>query len=117
MLHRYKPKPHVPSAPGDIVLLKEPRQKPSSYAMGIVRAVTINDLGETTGATVFKGSSRETVHRHATSLIPLLTGNTIEYMKPDYPGAVCSIPISRPKRLAAQQSLNKIKSLTNAELV
>ena len=47
--------------------------KPSNYPMGIVRKVTMNDLDEVTDIIVFKGASRETVRRHVTSIIPLLS--------------------------------------------
>ncbi|XP_068224998.1 uncharacterized protein [Palaemon carinicauda] len=70
---RYKPVTHKRIQIGDIVLLKEPHMKPSNYPMGIVKKVKLNDLDEVTDIEVFKGASRETVRRHVTSVIPLLS--------------------------------------------
>ncbi|XP_068208007.1 uncharacterized protein [Palaemon carinicauda] len=70
---RYKPVTHKRIQIGDIVLLKEPHMKPSNYPMGIVKKVKLNDLDEVTDIAVFKGASRETVRRHVTSVIPLLS--------------------------------------------
>ena len=44
--------------------------------MGIVKKVTLNDLDEVTDVVVFKRVSRETVRRHVTSIIPLLSPGT-----------------------------------------
>ena len=56
---------------GDIVLLTEPLTKPVNYPMGIVESITINELGEVTRGKVRKGSKRELVDRHSSSLIPI----------------------------------------------
>ena len=70
---RYKSVSHKSIKPGDIVLLKESFTKPNDYPLGIVRNVEVNCLGEVTGATIFKGKTRELVKRHASVIIPLLT--------------------------------------------
>ena len=70
---RYVPVQHRPLQVGDVVLLKEINHKPNKYPMGIVRQVKINDLGESTEALIFKGSTHELVRRHVNSIVPLLT--------------------------------------------
>ena len=57
---------------GDIVLLKEEHTKPINYPMGKVKTIKKNNIGEVVGAEILKGSSKETVKRHVTSLVPLL---------------------------------------------
>ena len=73
---RYRPVMHKKIQVGDIVLLKEQHIKPLNYPMGIVKKVTLNDLDELTDIVVFKGASRETVRRHVTSIISLLSPGT-----------------------------------------
>ena len=70
---RFKPVPHKAIKPGDIVLLDEKFSKRYGFPMPRVVSTEVNDLGEVTAARVFKGNSRETVYRHASSLIPLLS--------------------------------------------
>jgi len=70
---KYRPVRHKLLSVGDIVLLVEPHLKQYNYPMGIIKSVNINTLGEVTSATVFKGKTRETVFRHSTSLILLLS--------------------------------------------
>ena len=69
---RYAPVTHHALKVGDIVLLKEQFTKPSNYPMAIVKEVITNDLGETTGAILLKGSSRERIKRHANCIVPML---------------------------------------------
>ena len=71
---RYKPKNHKLLEVGDIVLIKEENTKQTNMPMGIIEKVSINDLGEVTGALVRKGSTGERVKRHSSVLIPLLQG-------------------------------------------
>ena len=70
---RYRPVKHKLLRPGDIVLLVEKNQKRYQYLMGRVQSVEVNSLGEGTSAYVFKGSTKELVYRHVTSLILLLS--------------------------------------------
>ena len=70
---RYAPKNHFSLKVGDVVLLVEKHQKPSSYPLAIVRQIFQNTLGEITEVKAFKGSTKELVRRHVTSLIPYLT--------------------------------------------
>ena len=69
---RYKTVLHKKLSVGDIVLLVEKYQKRYCYPMGRIVTVETNALGETTAARVYKGDTRETVYRHATSLIRLI---------------------------------------------
>ena len=117
---RYKPIPHSPMKEGDIVLLVDPHLKQSQYPMGRVKSVEINSLGETTGAHVFKGTTRETVYRHATSLILLLSGcGELEKYSPVEKTEISSPLISpkRPKRAAASSCKKWLEALTNDKLI
>ena len=55
------------------MLPKEVNTKPNHYPLALVKETVVNDLGEITGAIVFKGKSRESVKRHSSTIIPLLT--------------------------------------------
>ena len=111
---RYKPVYHKRLAVGDIVLLVEPFTEQQNYPMGIIREVTVNELGEVTSALVFKGKTRELVTRHSTSLILLLQCDA-----PVNGGIVSnnrSIPRShekskRPQRSAARVAKRNIEQL------
>ena len=72
---RYKPVLHKELKPGDLVLLKEELLKSSQYPMGLIKEVVVNSLGEVTGATILKGSTRELVKRHSSVIIPLLSNS------------------------------------------
>lgn len=69
---RFSPVTHHGIRAGDIVLIKEDKCKIMDFPMAIVKEVTINDLGEVTGATLRKGSTGEIVKRHSSTIIPLL---------------------------------------------
>ena len=71
--NRDQPVPHKYIKPGDIVLLKEVNTKPNHYPLALVKETVVNDLGEITGAIVFKGKARESVKRHSSTIIHLLT--------------------------------------------
>lgn len=75
---RYKPVPHSPLKIGDIVLIKDPHFKANHYPMAIVKEVQVNDQNETTGAILWKGSTKESVKRHASCIIPLLRSESID---------------------------------------
>ena len=105
--NRYKPKIHFPLELNDVVLLKEPMLKPSNYPMGIVTKVIENDMGEVTAVEVRKGTNRETVKRHVTSVIPLLTGNSTTAANPTAERETATP--TRPKRVAAQRGAERIK--------
>ena len=77
---RFQPVTHKGVRIGDIVLLKEVNTKPNYYPLAIVRDVLVNNLGEVTGAIVFKGKTRELVKRHASTIIPLLQTNDADYL-------------------------------------
>ncbi|XP_064089863.1 uncharacterized protein LOC135203822 [Macrobrachium nipponense] len=70
---RYRPVCHQKLGIGDIVLIKEPNTKTINFPLGIVKDIEENDLGETTGAIILKGKTREVIKRHVTTLIPYLT--------------------------------------------
>ena len=69
---RYSPVNHCKLEPGDIVLIKDPLIKLNNLPMAIVRSVTTNDHGEVTAVSVYKGSTREEIRRHVSSLVLLL---------------------------------------------
>ena len=69
---KYVPVKHDKLVIGDIVLLKEKHVKSSQYPLGRVLSVQENEMGETTGATILKGGTREKVNRHVNSLIHLM---------------------------------------------
>ena len=83
---RYKKVTHNAIHVGDIVLLKEAFTKPSSYPMGRVKNVQVNDLGEITGATVYKGNTGEEVKRHSSCIIPILQRNECPNLSPRVSG-------------------------------
>ncbi|XP_068225114.1 uncharacterized protein [Palaemon carinicauda] len=70
--NRYLPVKHTSLQKNDIVLIKELYCKPNQYPMGLVKEVTVNDIGEVTGAVVLKGKTREITKRHVSNLIFLL---------------------------------------------
>ena len=106
--NRYKPKSHKILLPGDIVSIKETNYKPTNFPLGKVMEIKLNDLGEATEAVVFKGSTREKVRRHISSLIPILEVNELmpsasalkESQEPNK---------KRPERLAAKNCLGRLK--------
>ena len=108
---RYKPKQHVKLSTGDIVLLIEKHSKPSNYPLGIIKSVESNSNGEVTAARVMKGKTRETVYRHATSLILLVPGDTLEE-KTDYkigePDTIQTIRHSGRASSLKAKALNKV---------
>jgi hypothetical protein len=108
---RYKPVNHHTVKPGDVVLLKEPYTKAMHFPMGIVEEVTVNSCGEITGAKIRKGSNREIVKRHVTTIIPLLSLDHEESsdVKDAQPGGVTS-PI-KVRRLAAIDSEAKTRQI------
>ena len=117
-LHRYKPVMHQKLNVGDLVLLVEPHAKQSNYPMGIVRKVTENSLGEVTSAMVFKGATREEVHRHSTSLIKILD---CECLSEESTSSVSNEDIpkvaDRPQRAAAKAAKNNISSFYKSDYV
>ena len=72
---RYQPTTHKEIRKGDVVLLKEDFTKPHNYPLALVIDTVVNDLGEVTAAVLRKGGSRETVKRHSSKLIPLLSSD------------------------------------------
>ena len=121
----YKPVSHRRLKVGDIVLLKEEFTKPCYYLMGRVMETTSNDIGEVTSVKVLKGSTREIVSRHVTSLIYLFSPDDCSPVVSD--SAPASKPItgnfeprggnSPKKRLAALRCKKRNEVLANMELV
>lgn len=106
---RYQPVTHKGLEVGDIVLIKEEHSKPSQYPMALVRSLTINDLGEVTGAELLKGSTGEILKRHASCIVPLLSESNqgrvrgqdhAKLNKSEFDNRI----LPRPKRQAAVQS-------------
>ena len=116
---RFKPVPHKMIRPGDVVLLEEKFSKRYMYPLAKVISIETNDLGEVTAARLFKGGTRETVYRHASSLIPLLS-LADKYDPPDISDK--SSPISenqigkdRPKRRSGVIARQRLRTLMNEE--
>ena len=78
---RYKPEKHRPLKVGDVVLIVDNFIKRYNYQMGIVKEVEVNSLGETTAARVMKGTTREIVYRHCSTLILLVPKNEIQNLE------------------------------------
>ena len=133
---RYRPVTHYPLKEGDIVLLKDPLLKFPQYPMGKVIKVQVNQEGEVTGVTIFKGKTREIVNRHVSSIIPLLRdseveesieGNEVtEQTEDNLNSSTDGTSISantesdgstRPKRKAAIAALNKLKNWSDPALI
>ena len=78
--------------------------------MGRVLETTVNDLGEVTGAVVFKGSSNENVKRHASVLIPLLSD--CEFTARPQNDTQNEIPVKRnPPRASARRCAQKNRKI------
>ena len=114
---RYEKVTHKGLEVDDLILLKEENMKPSSYPLCRVKEVTINDLGEATGAILVKGCNGETIKRHSSCIIPLLQVKEfpnppfrVSDAAPDQGGSTDAEPDqgvpthARPKRVAAVQS-------------
>ena len=108
---RYRPVTHHEVKIGDIILLKEPNQKPNHYPMGIVKKVFKNNLGEVTGALILKGKTREMVKRHSSTIIPLLEENSSDVNVVDN-GSQGNAKIKiKKKRKAAEISEQKTRNI------
>ena len=116
---RYKPHKHTQLKVGDIVLLTEKFTKRYHYPLGKVVKVTMNDLDEVTEAQVLKGTTREIVSRHSTSLILLLpTEDNVKYSEKCATHTnVEQIPEKSDKlcRSAAKRAQRKISSILRHE--
>ena len=114
---RYKPVTHKPIGVGDIVLLKEDHTKQSNYPMARVKKITLNELGEVTGATVFKGRTKETVKRHSSVIIPLLHDTLVDVATDtDAPASsACDTRAKalRVQRAAATESERRTRAMLN----
>ena len=119
---RYKPVFHKHLQVGDIVLLKDKFLKPSTYPLGIVKRIEVNNLEEVTAAYVFKGATRELVYRHSSSLIRLIPNECIgEDITEDCTSSTDvdvdgSDGLNSKKRRAAIESQRKTKLLTQTGL-
>jgi len=112
---RYRSVQHSGVKVGDIVLIKEPNTKITNYPMGLVKTVTTNINDEVTDATVLKGSTRELVKRHSSTLIPLLSpvdslSDVTEVQPPRVPDESVDRPVDRPQRKAAISCRSKIRN-------
>ena len=110
---------------GDLILLKEPLLKPVNFPMAIVRQVTLNDIGEVTSVLALKGSTKELVKRHATSVIPFISveyssldkfDNAVHELISTEPSAGKTLNI-RPTRRAALHSRNLTKTLASQDMI
>ena len=114
---RYKPVSHKNLDIGDIVLLIEPNTKRSNYPLGIVRKININSIGEVVSAYVMKGKNRETVFRHASSLILLLQPDAFEGDNGDEPESqiIGQARSPRPTRKCSEKARGLICSQLDDE--
>ena len=118
---RYVPVRHEPLQEGDIVLLVEPFLKQYHYQMGRVLTTEINSLGEVTAAYILKGSTREKVYRHVTSLILLMRSKPRVSPPPDISPQEEELgpsPVRRnAKRAAAQKCMSRIRHMQNDDAI
>lgn len=70
---RYKPVAHCGLREGDIVVLKEVHLKSADFPLARVVTTIENEIGEVTNITAIKGKTGETVRRHTSSVIPLMS--------------------------------------------
>ena len=100
---RYMRKTHLKLNVGDLVLLKEPLLKPPVYPLGIILKVFSNINDEVTHVLVRKGATKETVKRHVTQIIYLLSCSdpkSLDFPAGGPPGDP-TVPLVRPVRQAA----------------
>ena len=119
---RYSPVTHKPLSRGDVVMIKEPNLKPFHYPMGLVKEVKLNELGEVTEAVILKGSTRELTRRHASNLIPILSGDKSEGGNNDpvrvtVPNASTVDESNRPQRQSALKAQDRLKGLITKGVV
>ena len=81
--------------------------------MAIVRTVVYNDLDEATAVTVLKGSSREIVTRHTSSIIPLLRNKSVKCSQNVEPEEKSPTVRRKSKRRAAEICRQKLAQETN----
>ena len=119
---RYKKVKHDQLKVGDLVLLKETFCKPANFPLGMVKSITKNDLDEVTSVNVLKGKTKETVLRHVTSIVPLLSVEKNMHNE----GKQCTnvakeqnnkIDRCSKRRNAAIQGDKLIRSLASANLI
>ena len=105
---RYKPVEHNVVNTGDIVLIKDPNTKIVNYPMGRIKKVYRNKLDEVTNVEVIKGLTGETLKRHISCIIPLLSCSN-EIKQKEFEPCTNNSGTDRPKRKSAQIARSKIK--------
>ena len=114
---RYKQTKHDLLKKGDVVLIKEPLTKRLNFPMGIIKDVTVNQLGECTDVLLYKGSTKELVKRHVSSVIPLISADELKLnphsIFPDQTdsNSKADIPPKKPVRKSAEKAKQKIKQM------
>ena len=94
------------------MLLKEDFTKAINYPMAMVLKTTENSLGEVTDVEVRRGSSREKVRRHVSSLIPFLgSGNETQNNAAEKISIAEPRPNSRPTRKAAKKARDACRTM------
>ena len=91
------------------MLIKEPLLKPSNYPLGRIKEVVKNINDEITGVTVLKGKSGETVKRHSSTIIPLLSYTGDEVSDSNEVADISSR--QRPCRKAAVESVKRTRQM------
>lgn len=71
--NRYKKYKHAELKIGDIVLVKEPLTKRAKYPRARIIKLNKNDVGEVSSVIIQKGKTREELHRHVSTIIPILS--------------------------------------------
>ena len=116
---KYVPIQHDKIAVGDLVLIKEQFAKPSSFPLGRILSVQVNQLGEVTGAEIKKGSTGEIVKRHSSALVPFLRCQDSEQVQRGSSDAATasgctSQPIrirSAPQRASATEATKRLRAM------
>ena len=131
---RYKPVKHVRLQVGDVVLIKEPLQKPTNYPMGIIQKTFENIQGEITHVIVKKGMTRESLKRHVSQIIYLFSNspnkNEINTTSNENCSETCFVmpkepdktkghdpTVKRPKREAAIKGAKNLRNLADEDLI
>ena len=122
----YQKTPHHELTVGDVVLVREPNMKFSSFPLAIVIEAFRNTLNEVTHAIVYKGSTKEKIKRHVSQLKYLFSSRSREPIsRSDTPRSVSPNTESgetqnlqnRPRRRAAQANINNRKRLIDDGLL
>lgn len=117
---KFKPIRHDLLKVNDIVLLTDPLLKANHYPMAVVTSTIQNSLGEVTNVIVRKGSTREFLKRHVSSVMFLMRPDHDDdsEIKVNDNNCQTSPPVAAcPKRVAAVTSRQRTMNLLGQNLV